>query len=325
MPVVVKSDDNSILAADDLMFKAEDIRSNVLIEQTQRLDYDFGTATIKEMRFDGIMMGYGTIDVHENIKVEASDLTPLVGMHFVLKGNYQAQLSPRKEKVTFSDLEHTIMYNPDMEDYIQVRKQPGMSVFGMSFTIEKFKEMAEGNGRLLESYAEKIEANKPIFLLDNYRITQKMLAVINDVKNCEFSGGLKKLFLQSKALELLALQCEQVETTKPSREGLSKQDIEKIHFAKEILLLNAREPLSLTELARKAGINEFKLKKGFKEVFNNTVFGYLSDYRMEQAGILVTLKDRSLTDIADELGYSSLQHFSLAFRKKYGVSPVKFR
>lgn len=134
------------------------------------------------------------------------------------------------------------------------------------------------------------------------------------------------MFLQSKAIELLALQCEQVESeSRRNRvlqvDKISRTDEERIYYARDLLLANAQDPLSLNELARKAGLNEFKLKNGFRKVFDNTVFGYLSDYRLDQAKQMIREGKLSFTDIADELGYSSLQHFSNAFRKKYGMSP----
>jgi AraC-like DNA-binding protein len=74
-----------------------------------------------------------------------------------------------------------------------------------------------------------------------------------------------------------------------------------------------------------AGLNEFKLKKGFKETFNQTVFEYLSDVRLETARNDLLNTGKSVTEIACELGYSSLQHFSAAFSKKFGVSPKKMK
>jgi AraC-like DNA-binding protein len=91
------------------------------------------------------------------------------------------------------------------------------------------------------------------------------------------------------------------------------------------LLANANNPPCLTELAKIAGINEFKLKHGFKEVFKNTVFGYLSDYKLMRAKELLADNSKNIKNISDELGYSSVQHFSNAFSKKFGISPGKAR
>ncbi len=98
-------------------------------------------------------------------------------------------------------------------------------------------------------------------------------------------------------------------------------DRERILFAREYLILHIDIPPSLPELSRLAGINEFKLKNGFKELFGQPVFAWLADYRLETARSELMKGDRTVTEIAFELGFSSPQHFSTAFKKKYGVSP----
>jgi len=155
-----------------------------------------------------------------------------------------------------------------------------------------------------------------------------MIRILTEIRNCQFQGGIKKLFLQSKIFELLALQCEQYERAgwnNTDAVNISAADRDKIYHARDLLLSAVQQPPSLHDLSRLAGLNEFKLKTGFKKIFDNTVFGYLNDYRLEQARQKLMQHDYPLTAIADELGYSSLQHFCNAFRKKYGVSPGKAR
>ena len=93
--------------------------------------------------------------------------------------------------------------------------------------------------------------------------------------NCSYQGLTKSLFLESKALELVALQLEQsLFSTKSVKSPpvLRQTDIERIREAKDIVIRNMKQPLSLMELARQVGLNEFKLKRGFRRVFGKTVF-----------------------------------------------------
>ncbi|HEY1200219.1 MAG TPA: AraC family transcriptional regulator, partial [Niastella sp.] len=101
-------------------------------------------------------------------------------------------------------------------------------------------------------------------------------------------------------------------------------DTDSIYFAKDYLVQHAAQPPSLNELAKIAGINEFKLKQGFKTLFNNTVFGYLADYKLNQAHELIR-SNIPIKEVADQLGYSSVQHFNSAFRKKFGIPPGKLK
>jgi AraC-like DNA-binding protein len=146
---------------------------------------------------------------------------------------------------------------------------------------------------------------------------------LNDIMHCPFKGGLKLMFLHSKCIELLALQAQshEVLATSPSLTCKSTYDQECIHYAREYLLQHADNPPSLAELARIVGLNEFKLKKGFKEIYQHTLFGYLNDYRLNKAKQILLHKTQPIKEIADNFGYSSVQHFTKAFKKKFGIPP----
>lgn len=106
---------------------------------------------------------------------------------------------------------------------------------------------------------------------------------------------------------------------------LNDYDRGRFLFARQYLLDHVTLPPSIEELARIVGINSFKLKNGFKELFGETIYGYLSRFRMEMAKTLILEGERSMTQIAFELGFSSLQHFSAAFKRAYGCSPKKIK
>lgn len=79
--------------------------------------------------------------------------------------------------------------------------------------------------------------------------------------------------------------------------------------------------LSLDQLCRKFGLNEFKLKKGFKQLFGSTVFGYVQEMKMKTARFFLAEKQMNVNQVADYLGYSAPNHFSTAFKKMYGFTP----
>lgn len=328
MPITIKSDTEDILYYNNDSFEAATYSSPALEESLHKLEFDFGKAEFKEMHFDGIIMGFGNMRIHQRLHIESNDYLQKIGMHFMLKGEVTTNMNGVVRDIKTSSHQHSIYYNPETEESIKIDQQPEMEMFGLSFMSDKFIQIAANNGPVLDKMAEQVESRKPVFHPKGFHITPRMIQVIDEVRHCHFTGGLKKLFLQSKAIELLALQCEQIEIeTRNNHEviKISRTDEERIYHARDLLLAHAQEPLSLTELARKAGINEFKLKSGFRKVFDNTVFGYLSDYRLDQAKQLMREGEYSFTDIADELGYSSLQHFSNAFRKKFGVSPSEVK
>ena len=162
---------------------------------------------------------------------------------------------------------------------------------------------------------------------ENMYMDVAMHHAIRAVLNCRFKGGLKKMFLYAKCLEILVAQADALERAQNKTTVYCKSDYdqERILFARDYMLQHLDMPPSLGELSRIAGINEFKLKRGFKEMFNTTVFGYLAEQRLELARHDILEGKKTATEIAFELGYASPQHFSKAFKQKYGISPKQAR
>ncbi|HAZ91832.1 MAG TPA: AraC family transcriptional regulator, partial [Chitinophagaceae bacterium] len=100
-------------------------------------------------------------------------------------------------------------------------------------------------------------------------------------------------------------------------------DREKIIKAREILLQHIGEPITIKALSRKVAINECYLKKGFKEIFGTTIFDFYQGQRMEHAKYLLYDKGLSVTEVSMLLGYSSISHFSTAFKKHTGLKPCE--
>jgi len=156
---------------------------------------------------------------------------------------------------------------------------------------------------------------------NNFKIQQ----VINEIIHCSYKDELKHLFLLSKSIELLVLQAELYEKRSDNQYIKSEQDRRKLIETKELLLLRIDNPPTIVELSKLIGINEYKLKKGFKELFGTTIYGYIHDCRMTLAKRLLLGTSKSAKEIAYDTGYSSPQHFSNAFKKKFGVTPNSVR
>ncbi|ULT25013.1 helix-turn-helix transcriptional regulator [Sphingobacterium sp. E70] len=90
-----------------------------------------------------------------------------------------------------------------------------------------------------------------------------------------------------------------------------------------IIWLRISSRPNVDRIGENRGVNEYKLKRGFKEIFNQTAFSYLSDLRLDLAKNDLLEGKKQATEIAFELGYCSLQHFSKAFKKKFGMAPSK--
>ena len=150
--------------------------------------------------------------------------------------------------------------------------------------------------------------------------------VLEALLNHTHTDSLENIFInaQSQMLLLYSMECmigeKEVETFQ-CKFLANEADRDKITQAREILLQHIGEPLTIKELSRKVAINECYLKKGFKEMFGTTIFDFYQGQRMEHARYLLYEKGLSVTEVSVMLGYSSISHFSTAFKKHTGLKP----
>ncbi|MBE5321553.1 helix-turn-helix transcriptional regulator [Pedobacter sp. MR2016-19] len=132
-------------------------------------------------------------------------------------------------------------------------------------------------------------------------------------------GRVKRLYLEARIFELIIAYFNQ----KPKKQTgiIKKDDVEKILLAKKLVEYDLQKPNSLMELSRKAGINDFKLKRGFKELTGYTVFGYLYKIRMEKAHYFLSKEKKTVNEVSFLVGYKNAQHFITAFKKQYNILP----
>lgn len=166
-------------------------------------------------------------------------------------------------------------------------------------------------------------------------LSPTMQGVLWQVLRCPYQGMTKRMYLESKALEVAALMLEQEREAQQGRRAASQipqgstialkpDEVDRIHLAREILLRNVEQPPSLMELARQVGLNDNSLKRGFKQVFGQPVFAYLLNYRMEQAQQLLMAGELKVGEVMQRVGFRSRKYFAEAFRKKFGVNPKDY-
>jgi AraC-like DNA-binding protein len=145
--------------------------------------------------------------------------------------------------------------------------------------------------------------------------------------NNNYNGAIENIYTNAKVHELLLYSIECLIDEK--EEGFTCKFLDdeagrdRIYKAREILLQNIGSPVTIKELSRKVAINECYLKKGFKEIFGTTIFDFYQQQRMEHAKYLLYEKNISVTNVSDLLGYSSISHFSAAFKKHTGLKPCE--
>jgi AraC-like DNA-binding protein len=303
--------------------------SHGLTEHSEKLVHPGVEGLLKEWYFDDIRIAYSDLSFKKNLdlnwKYEINpDLVTLqANIHgsvfvenhsnpFQLFGNYQHNL--------FSSSSGT-----ESEGYLRPDNLR-TSMFFIQFTKEAFLRITQDANETLDCFSNNVlTGNYSILSAKNLPVSTSMLNIIHNIVNCGYKNGLKRMYLLSKSIEFLVLQAEASERAlNPAYKYIKTEYDEKcIFYAREYVLRHLVKPPGLSELAKIVGVNEYKLKRGFKELFGNTVFGFIADARLEMAKNHLLENNKSISQIASDLGYSSLPHFSYAFKKKFGLSPAK--
>lgn len=159
-------------------------------------------------------------------------------------------------------------------------------------------------------------------------LCNKTRVVLEGLLNHDYTDTLRNIYVnaQTQMLLLYSMDCmlgEKEINTISCKFLANTEDREKVIKAREILIQHIGEPITIKELSRKVAINECYLKKGFKELFGTTIFEFYQSQRMEHAKFLLYEKGLSVTEVSALLGYSSISHFSTAFKKHTGLKPCE--
>lgn len=253
-----------------------------------------------------------------------SQMEPSFGFSFCMSGGFKVKPFDGAQKFMIHARDtHIAFFQGDVESTSEVDSGKTVSLVQLAVSPELVNTLTTELPDLSQSFLYQTFSNhqtgKPWLTV---AMTPAMTIALQQILQCPYQGVTKQLYLESKALELITLQLHQLsEDRSTTSASLKLDDIDRIHLARDILIRNLDDPPSLLALAKQSGINSFKLKQGFREIFNTTVFGYLHAYRMEEARRLLQLGEINVTQVAQTVGYRHPGKFAVAFKKKFGVSP----
>jgi len=196
-----------------------------------------------------------------------------------------------------------------------------LQLVGVELTEDRLERMLSGHPEY-EGLSGRVAAMGSGFhVLGRWSLSPSFRILAAQVLNCSLTGLNRKLFMESKALEIIALQLDRLTRGEGGAVPLTRSDVERLHEARRILFERMEEPPGIKALSSLVGINEFKLKRGFREVFGDSVYGTLRCHRMEVARSLLADGDMTVGEAATSVGYTNMSHFIVAFRKQYGITP----
>ena len=204
---------------------------------------------------------------------------------------------------------------------------PTVDVFLFRFTPSYLSPFIKGRNIVTKSDRVLAFKEKQSFTT-TVNLCSRIKTVLENLMQHNYSNALENIYVNSQLQSLLlyGLECltdQKAEESFVCRFLATDTAQETILQAREILLQRIGEPITIKELSRKVGTNECYLKKGFKEMFGTTIFEFYQNQRMEHAKYLLYEKGLSVTEVSAMLGYSSISHFSTAFKKHTGLKPCE--
>ncbi|MGU3374757.1 helix-turn-helix transcriptional regulator [Chryseobacterium sp. M5A1_1a] len=288
-----------------------------------RLAPPYGDGFYHEICFENIHISFGNISLANKLQLYFESDFDTVEMHFALKGKSLAISENFQKNVQFNSYQHNIIYAHHMQGKMEFYG-PEFHILEINLAPAFFKKFLPDHSGLFETFRTAIEKQYSSLINPHHnRISLEMYQILNDITNCDRKGVFKRIYLEAKVSELLLLQLEQLFHDESSTSSLSKKDEEKIYAVRDYIVSNLNSDRSLNDLAHQVGTNEFTLKKGFKELFGTTVFGFWNDTKMEQAKRLLLDTNLNISEISDLIGYKNPRHFSTAFKRKYNILPSK--
>ena len=246
-----------------------------------------------------------------------------IQFHFCIDGNASFSYNNDSYKLNLDSNKFLTLYNPSKYIPINCKISPKTKLVSLLISINKFHSLFSDSASSI-SFISDDNLNKKYYKEDS--IPNKTLTVLDQILNENLNKNIKKIYFNGKVLELLSIlyntsnefdldQCPFLADDK---------NIAKIKRAKEIILQNIDNPPGLNELATKVEIPLKNLKTGFKQVYGNTVYGFLSEYKMTKASQMLSTKNYNVNEVSQHLGYSSASHFINAFKKRFGITPKKY-
>src|SRR5687768_10035222 len=318
---LINDNDNSILHHNSLT--AKDFHSPLLKDDWMTINNEHGEMKFKQWVFDGVRMAFSDWSFKKPVTLSWQGDLDVVTMYYSLKGGVTIGERDGGESFELRNNQQNTYYGNEAAGVMKI-DDLRIKSFMLQFDREAFLRIAGGGTDELKFFADQVAARRSgCFATIDLPIDLGSQHAIDAIMNCKFAESLKRIFFLSKAMELLVLQADAYSRVLSKKTNYIKSDYDRdrIFFARDHMLQHIDMPPSIPELARIAGINEFKLKKGYKELFGNTIFGHLAEARLEQSIRALQEGNKNIADIAFQLGYSSVQHFSAAFKKRYGVPP----
>lgn len=301
----------------------------VLKESRREVSKNGHTGMVYELNSpDGISFGYYNVTSQYDGQVIIQNQQPFIQLSYTLRGrkNYRVDNGAR-ELASFTEHEYNYLFFNRQEIHLNWEAGIPLEIFELGISPEMFLRYMPDDHPFYAVLKDSMQNDIAIPMSEfNLPLSDTFTDMLYQILRCPLEGRYKRLYIKSKIIELLAYQLEQYEKLNgvAEKQELKQEDIDRMYRVRDIILANLDNPCLLIDLAHEVGTNETYLKRYFKQVFNNTVFGYLQTAKMEQAKEML-MQGKSVALVADKVGYKHPAHFARAFKKHFGYPPNKMK
>lgn len=265
---------------------------------------------------------------HEEINFSLVDKPTTLSFSFCLSGKSMTRYGTNRNPIEFSSGMQGIIYCPQMDGTSCMSMDVPQRHVEIIFSPERLRSYYESDMNAIPPILRNILAERRNNLFcRSQAITPAMRLALKQILHCPFGGMTRKLFLESRALELIAHQLQQMtdacKTMAPYGHRLHPVDRKRTELARDLLVSKLENPPGLGQLAKEAGMSHPKLTRCFRQIYGMTVFEYLRKERLNQAREMLD-QGFNVTEAAYAVGYESTSHFAQAFKKRFGAPPSSF-
>ena len=251
---------------------------------------------------------------------------PVIGVAFYGSGNVNLTIAYGDERKydNTKGLAFSFYADEKVEFVHHVSAAQPLECIVIVTSARNLKQLPEQEAELFAELLHELVNPKDHYVEGpSFYMSPQMQSVVDEVFHINYEGKARMMFFRSQMTSLLAHFFGQLSIM--SDDSIPPDERERLQQAKDILNKNLDSPPSLSELSREIGLNTFKLKKSFKEVFGVPVFKYLQNERLNTAHNLLRNQGLSIQEAAWQVGYDSLSSFSNAFSKKFGFRPSEVK
>jgi AraC family transcriptional regulator, transcriptional activator of the genes for pyochelin and ferripyochelin receptors len=278
---------------------------------------------LAEKNAHGLRLTHATAHYAESALRRGASNENVVRLHFGLRGESRVRYPNLERSYARLGAHFSVFYASPFELEF-VNETPLLETFGIKLPVSQFVAYVDGTNLRVSRFCERIAGGQAGFLFEpSMPLLPPLEHTIRRMLECRYAGALEELYLLSGSIELLVRTLE-IGTRDPAAQEhapITRSDRDRLFAARDLVDSRLTDPPALAEVAKRVGLNEYKLKRGFKQLFGSSVFAYLSAQRLELARRMLLETDKTAAEVAFALGYATPQHFNHAFKRQFGVTP----